>query len=176
MQTNNYNFPIKQLKYSQYTSYDEYNQMYNKHYREDITYQFAIGSQVRIDQQTTTYTTHTIDIPNTGWDWFKKVVIEFCPQLNFGWITPTYKELKCKQKVVNNNTYYNVIPIDPTKKYKDRYPITEIKWLTTMPYTLDEKLNAEHNVYKLKDNIGYCWYSPKQLAQIAIYKSFQDDE
>ena len=116
--------------------------------------QFAIGSQARVENLFKELVTYRSQLPKTSWDHFKKILTDWVPTLNFGWLKPEY--VKVPTRTVQNikNTYYNVIPLSDdirnnfvaVEKYIPpeldlRLP-DEFDWLRATPPTIGETETA----------------------------------
>lgn len=138
--------------------------------REILCRQFAIGSQARVENVFKELITYRSQLPRTSWDHFKKIITDWVPELNFGWLKPEY--VKVPTRTVQNikNTYYNVIPISDeirnsfmtVEKYIPpelnlRLP-DEFDWLRATPCTVEETeaaledITQKHCAYMLALN------------------------
>lgn len=105
----------------------------------ELTAIVAKGSQSQVRMEKREIDFHIAFIPKTAWDWLKKLVIEFEPTLNFGWLQPNLieKTVPTRQDIIYE--FWNVYPLQPEEySYKGRWP-NKIEWLTTTPPT-DEQL------------------------------------
>ena len=165
-----FNFPIKSVCNSKIISKDL---LQGGHVKVEDTlreiiirmsYDFAVGDQINVEHTSKTYTKHTVLIPQTGLDWIKQLIIEFCTQLNFGWLKPNYRKINCKVKEVCTNTYYNVYPVPQDSKEKSKY-LNAYQWLTAEPFTKADLNNACKIIYTHPES---RFYTAKQIAQIAV--------
>ena len=106
---------------------------------------FAVGSQIRTEQNYRVNITHAASIPKTAVDWVKKLIVDFCPELQFGWLKPEYKQITKQEKVYTTNTYYNVYPV-PEQWDRNQY---RIRYLESQPYTVSEWNSAVGRVMPL---------------------------
>lgn len=151
------NFPIKAVRYNFYSEKDIDNPDYIKHY---CDYLFAHGKQTKIESEEKSITKTAGYIPFNLSDYIKHVIVRLVPSLNFGWLTPKYKELKVTFEYTENNTYYNVIPVSSdVKDHVVRFveyttghdvpkPISEVEWLTGEPPTLKDRERSRKEYQK----------------------------
>lgn len=161
------------------------NNNYSREYTVELIKEFAVGSQIRIETDNNTKKSYLVSIPLNGINYLKKIVIEFCPEINFGWLQPAYK--KVYGKVVNNYTYtcYNVYPLSKNEKNRDNtFRLTTANWLNSDPFTPRELDAAYTRIDELDYNYrfsngGYKTiinYTPVQLAKISVYESLKQKE
>ena len=129
-----------------------------------LTHKFAVGNQINVEHTNRTYVKHTILIPKTALDWVKKLIIEFCPSLSFGWLKPNYKRVNCKVKEVCTNSYYNVYPVPQGSRESSKY-LNVHQWLTAEPFTKTDLQTAYKTIYT---HPASKFYTAKQIAQIAV--------
>lgn len=77
----------------------------------NVSKQFAVDSQTKTEQTYKVNITHAAWIPKTAANWVKKLIVDFCPELQFGWLKPKYRQITKQQKVYTTNTYYNLYPV-----------------------------------------------------------------
>ena len=126
------------------------------HFTVRASKQFAVGSQTRTEQSYKVDTTHEAWIPKTAVDWVKRLIADFIPALNFGWLKPQYRQITKQQKITNNITYYNI------------YPVSEqwdmVTYLESQPYTVSEWNSAVAKVMPSTKPTPITRYSGKELA------------
>lgn len=127
---------------------------------------FAVGSQVRTQEDYKVLTTHSASIPKTAVDWVKRLIVDFIPALNFGWLKPEYRQITKQQKITNNITYYNIYPV-PEQWDRNQYMV---RYLESQPYTVGEWNKAKDRVMPSTKPTLITRYSGEQLANyIAEY-------
>lgn len=103
----------------------------------------AQGTQSQIRHEVKTVNSHVAFIPKTAFDWLKKLVVDFEPTLNFGWLKPEIisKTVPTHQEITK--IFWNVYPLQQGEiTYRGYWP-DKIEWLTTMPPTDEQVRDGE---------------------------------
>ena len=68
----------------------------------------VLGSQVKTERQIRYLEKNVYSTPNSAIDWLKSLIVEWSPDLNFGWLKPEMRSFTVNTKTEVINNYLNV--------------------------------------------------------------------
>jgi hypothetical protein len=133
------------------------------------TIKFARGHQARVVHEKNEKISIVGKMPESPIDWFKALLVQWDPSLNFGWLAPRIKDVLSITEITEQNTYYNVMPLD--KNFQPSYlevheweglpDLIECDWLLGEPPTQSDVLESCRERLKARELSRYMqhpWY------------------
>jgi hypothetical protein len=96
------------------------------------------------------------DVPVSGLDWLKLLLVTWQPTLRFGWLIPRTQAIAVE--VTQNDTYYNVYPLTWEYPELDSVELAfpeKIDWLTAVPATKAEVYDAMDEIHQWQSSMEY---------------------
>lgn len=135
---------------------------------QQFTAQFAKGNQVKVSHKTEHTKQQVFSTPATAFDWLKKLVCDWQPDLCFGWLIPEMKVATVNIETHHHSKYWNVMPAPMDARRHDVFRIAnhydvsaEISphdWLEIQPPTHDDINAARDEYHRVLSSDDAAWF------------------
>lgn len=131
----NYPVEVKGIKWIEHRTYDRN----PDRVRFEALSQFALGKQIRTSKSVEAKSLTLAIKPKSIVDNIKYVLVTWQPTLNFGWLIPEMDELKFHYETVRNESYQNILPINPidNPEYDINAKVYRVVTSKAIPSTID---------------------------------------
>ena len=132
----------------------------------EVSKSFAVGDRITANHQESRHVEKTVWIPATPWDWSKKLITDWQPSLNFGWLKPNLRAVETQVSVKIDETIYNVYPVEGQRDRSRQRIVfgslshpTPLQWLSSEPPTAQQVIQAEIEVLDATESARYMAYN-----------------
>lgn len=131
----------------------------------EVAKSFAVGDRITANRDECRQVEARASIPATPLNWVKKLITDWQPSLNFGWLTPTLRVIETQVRVTVNEKIYNVYPVQGQRDRSRQRIVfgglhhpTPLEWLSSEPPTAQQIRQAEIEVLDATESARYMAY------------------